>query len=71
MAYPPRYLVDPAHAGDERMKKCVEACEYDAIELDMQPRTISAKIGGIIWATGSKDEFDSFVEKAAKETTTV
>ena len=37
MAYPPRYLVDPQHAGDDRMKKCVEACEYDAIELDMQP----------------------------------
>ncbi len=54
MAYPPRYIVDPQHAGDDRMKKCVEACEYDAIELDMQPRTISAKIGGIVWATGWK-----------------
>lgn len=52
MAYPPRYVVDPEFAGDERMKKCVDACEYGAIELDMQPRTITAKVKGIVWATG-------------------
>jgi quinone-modifying oxidoreductase subunit QmoA len=52
MAYPQRYVVDPAYAGDERMKKCVEACEYDAIELGAQPKTITAKVGAIIWATG-------------------
>jgi len=54
MAYPARYVVDPEYAGDERMKKCVEACKYDAIDLDMQPRTITAKVGGIVWATGWK-----------------
>jgi quinone-modifying oxidoreductase, subunit QmoA len=51
-AYPPRYVVDPQFASDERMKKCVEACKYDAIELDMRPRTITAKVGAIVWATG-------------------
>lgn len=54
MAYPPRYVVDPDYAGDDRLKKCVEACAYDAIELDMQPRTITAKVGAIVWATGWK-----------------
>jgi quinone-modifying oxidoreductase subunit QmoA len=54
MAYPHRYVVDPAHASDDRMKKCVEACEYDAIDLEMQPRTIGAKVGAIVWATGWK-----------------
>jgi quinone-modifying oxidoreductase subunit QmoA len=54
MAYPPRYVVDPQHAGDDRMKQCVEACDYDAIELDMQPRTITARVGAIVWATGWK-----------------
>jgi quinone-modifying oxidoreductase subunit QmoA len=54
MAYPQRYVVDPKYAGDERMKKCVEACAYGAIELDMQPRTITAKVGGVVWATGWK-----------------
>jgi len=54
MAYPPRYVVDPEYAGDERMKKCAEACEYGAIELDMQPKTITAKVGALVWATGWK-----------------
>jgi len=54
MAYPQRYVVDPKFAGDERMKKCADACPYDAIELDMQPRTITAKVGGVVWATGWK-----------------
>jgi quinone-modifying oxidoreductase subunit QmoA len=54
MAYPPRYVVDPEYAGDERMKKCVEACKYDAIDLNMEKRTIRAKVGSIVWATGWK-----------------
>jgi quinone-modifying oxidoreductase subunit QmoA len=54
MAYPYRYVVDPKYAGDDRMKKCVEACAYDAIELDMQARTITANVGAIVWATGWK-----------------
>jgi len=52
MAYPQRYVVDPQYAGDERMKKCAEACDYGAVELDMQPRTITAKAKAIVWATG-------------------
>jgi quinone-modifying oxidoreductase subunit QmoA len=54
MAYPPRYVVDPKYAKDERMKKCAEACEYGAIELDMQPQVVTAKVGAIVWATGWK-----------------
>lgn len=54
LAYPYRYVVDPEYAGDERMKKCAEACKYDAIDLDMEGRTISAKAGAVVWATGWK-----------------
>jgi quinone-modifying oxidoreductase subunit QmoA len=36
------------------MKKCVEACQYDAIDLDMKPETITVKAGAIVWATGWK-----------------
>ncbi len=53
-AYPPRYVVDPAFAGEEKMKKCVEACGYGAIDLEMQPETIRVKVKGIVWATGWK-----------------
>lgn len=52
MAYPARYVVDPKHAGEAAMQKCVEACPYGAIDLKMEPRTITAKVGGIVWATG-------------------
>ena len=52
MAFPALYVVNPEYAGDERMKACVEGCEYDAIELDMQPKTITVKVESIIWATG-------------------
>jgi len=52
MAYPMRYVVDPRHAADSRMKVCVEACEYGAIELNQRPRTVAAEVGSIIWATG-------------------
>jgi quinone-modifying oxidoreductase subunit QmoA len=54
MAYPPIYVVDPRYAGDDRMKKCVEACQYDAIDLDMQPRTVTVNTKAIVWATGWK-----------------
>jgi len=54
LAYPQRYVVDPEYAKDERMKKVVEACPYDAIDLDMEPRTIKAKVTGVVWATGWK-----------------
>jgi quinone-modifying oxidoreductase subunit QmoA len=54
MSYPNRYVIDPKHAGDDRMKKCLEACSYGAIDLDMQERTITASVGAIVWATGWK-----------------
>ncbi len=54
MAYPPRYVIDPAFAKEEGMKKCVEACEYDAIDLNMEPCTVTAKVGSVVWATGWK-----------------
>ena len=52
MAYPNRYVVDPDFVNDAGMKKCVDACEYGAIDLEMKPRTIKAKVGAIVWATG-------------------
>ena len=54
MAYPFRYVIDPEYVNDEQMKKCVEACQYDAIELDMQPKSVTAKVKAIVWATGWK-----------------
>ncbi len=52
---------------------------HSALQLGMALAGLFAGVGattlvagaGIIWATGSKDEFDSFVEKAAKESAQV
>jgi quinone-modifying oxidoreductase subunit QmoA len=54
MSFPLRHVVDPEYAGDERMKKCVDACKVEAIDLNMQPRTITVKADSIVWATGWK-----------------
>ncbi len=54
MAYPFRYVIDPKYVGDERLKKCVDVCAYAAIELDMKPQTVTAKVKAVVWATGWK-----------------
>ena len=54
MAYPVRYVLDPALVQSEEAQKVKEACPYDAIELDMQPKTVDLKVGSIVWATGWK-----------------
>ncbi|MBI4668246.1 MAG: CoB--CoM heterodisulfide reductase iron-sulfur subunit A family protein [Elusimicrobia bacterium] len=54
MAYPLRYVIDPKFAADERMKKCLAACKYGAIELDMKPRNIRVKADAVVWAAGWK-----------------
>ncbi|MBW2020185.1 MAG: CoB--CoM heterodisulfide reductase iron-sulfur subunit A family protein [Deltaproteobacteria bacterium] len=54
MAFPMRYVISPQIMGTEDAKRCVEACQYDAIDLEMQPQTVNLKVGAIIWATGWK-----------------
>ncbi len=54
MAFPMRYVMSPKIVDTEDAKKCVDACKYDAIELDMQPKTMNLKVGAVIWATGWK-----------------
>ncbi|MBW2107163.1 MAG: CoB--CoM heterodisulfide reductase iron-sulfur subunit A family protein [Deltaproteobacteria bacterium] len=54
MAFPMRYVISPKIVGTDDAKRCVEACKYDAIDLDMQPKTMNLKVGAIIWATGWK-----------------
>ncbi|MGA7876054.1 MAG: CoB--CoM heterodisulfide reductase iron-sulfur subunit A family protein [Desulfoferrobacter sp.] len=54
MAFPMRYVLDPALVQSDEAQKVKEACPYDAIELDMQPQTTDLKVASIIWATGWK-----------------
>ncbi len=67
-AFPMRYVLDPSIAGTEDGKKCQAACEYGAIDLDMEEITFDLKVGAIVWAAGwepydaSKVEYYGFGE---------
>ena len=52
MAFPMRYAIDPAVCRGSECAKCVEACKYDAIDLNMDAKTINLQVGAIVWATG-------------------
>lgn len=52
MAFPFKYVIDPAIVGTEDAKKCVEACKYNAIDLEMQPAVLNLNVGSVVWATG-------------------
>ena len=51
-AFPMRYVLDPSISGTEDGKKCKEACEYDAIDLEMKETAFDLKVGAIVWAAG-------------------
>jgi len=52
MAFPMRYTISPQIKGTDDAKKCQEACIYDAIDFDMEPKTLNLNVGSVIWATG-------------------
>ncbi len=54
MALPARYVLSPMIIGTEDAERCKEACVYDAIDLDMKEKTMSLKVGSVVWATGWK-----------------
>ncbi len=52
MAYPQRYVIDPSIIGTDDATKAKDACNYDAIDLEMQEVSNTVTVGAIIWATG-------------------
>jgi quinone-modifying oxidoreductase subunit QmoA len=54
MAFPLRFILDPALVKSGEAQKVKEACPYDAIDLDMSTKTLDLKVGTIVWATGWK-----------------
>lgn len=54
MAYPQRYVLDPAMIGTDDAAKAQAACKYNAIDLAMQPQDLTLNVGAVIWATGWK-----------------
>ncbi|MBU1566186.1 MAG: heterodisulfide reductase subunit A, partial [Proteobacteria bacterium] len=52
MAFPRRYVIKKSALSAAGADAIKAACKYDAIDLDMQPETLTIKVASIIWATG-------------------
>ncbi len=52
MSFPMRYVIDSSVCKGTECGKCIEACKYGAIDLNMQAKTINLNVGAIVWATG-------------------
>jgi quinone-modifying oxidoreductase subunit QmoA len=57
-AFPTQFVIDGTVCPGVECAKCVPACPYDAIDLEMQPETIEVGVQAVIWATGW-DPFDA------------
>jgi quinone-modifying oxidoreductase subunit QmoA len=51
-AYPFRFVIDGDACEGTSCAKCVEACPYDAIDLEMKPRTEEIDASAVVFATG-------------------
>ena len=51
-AFPLKYVIDEKTCKGASCAKCVDACKYDAIHLDMKPETVNVKVGAVVMATG-------------------
>jgi quinone-modifying oxidoreductase subunit QmoA len=52
MAFPSRFVVSPEVIGTDDAGRIKEACKYDAVDLDMEAKTLNINVGSIVWATG-------------------
>jgi len=52
MAFPARFVIAPEIIGTEDAQRCKEACRYDAVDLEMEPKTLNLNVGAVVWATG-------------------
>jgi quinone-modifying oxidoreductase, subunit QmoA len=52
MAFPMKYAIDAAACRLTECAKCVEVCDYQAIDLGMPRKSMTLKVGAVIVATG-------------------
>lgn len=51
-AFPFQYVIDAHACPKECMKPCLDACKYNAIDLDMKPEKVTLNVGAVVLATG-------------------
>lgn len=52
LAFPMKYNIDPSSCKGEACGKCLEVCDYNAIQLNAVPEDLVLQAGKIIMATG-------------------
>jgi len=52
MSFPPYFVIDDSVCKGAECAKCVEACDYNAINLEEKPKTFKVDAGAIVIATG-------------------
>jgi len=52
MAFPSRFVIAPEIVGTDDAKRCEDACKYDAVDLEMEAKTLNINVGSVVWATG-------------------
>ncbi|MBF0555313.1 MAG: CoB--CoM heterodisulfide reductase iron-sulfur subunit A family protein [Nitrospirae bacterium] len=54
LSYPMRFAIDqsPGVCPGKSCAKCVPACKYNAIDLDMKAETVELKASSVVYATG-------------------
>ncbi len=51
-AFPFKYVIDDRACPNDCKKPCLEACTYNAIDLEMKPETVSLNVAAIVLAGG-------------------
>ncbi len=52
MVFPARYVIAPEIIGTPDADRAKEACKYDAVDLEMETKTLNLNVGAVVWATG-------------------
>jgi len=52
MAFPNRFVISPEIIGTDDARRAKEACQYDAVDLAMEAKTLNLNVGSVVWATG-------------------
>ncbi|MGI6655939.1 MAG: FAD-dependent oxidoreductase [Desulfobulbus sp.] len=52
MAFPRRYVLEKEACSPACLDAIKDACKYNAVELDMQPKTFTVNVASIVWSTG-------------------
>jgi len=52
MAFPRRFVLAKEACSAASLDAIKAACKYNAVDVDMQPQTITLKVSSIIWSTG-------------------